>query len=258
MKSKLFEIIEEDTAYKPNLLLQTGIFTEDEHFGPLPIISKYFEPTFINTVEDARFWKDSYTGGFRGSLSLARILGHKYEYANALNFMPEFRKKLINPEVLFTDFADLFNKQFPLFVRPVSPFKEFSGNVYTKEKLQEEFDFLVQNKNVSPNIICSFCNPKILGREWRTIFINNKYVSGSQYMDEGELNIQKEIPENVVEFAKEIAASDYFLNKFEFIIDVGEVEGRLALVEINGFETASFYGADLDLVYKTWAASFFD
>lgn len=118
---------------------------------------------------------------------------------------------------------------------------------------ESEYNFTVRNKNISPDLICMVSEPKNIGREWRTIFINGEYVSGSQYMKNGELDIVKEIPEEVVNYAKRLAEDDYFLNIFEFVIDVAELDYRLALVEINGFETASFYGADLDLVYKTWS-----
>lgn len=239
-----------------NLIVQKDVFSEDEHFAPLPIIEKYFNVNLIDDWEvlEGRFDPHEI---FRGSLALARRLGRTFEYANALKFMPRFRADLVNPEVMFDDLKHLLEDDgyFPLFVRPVSAFKEFSGNVFTFEKLQEEFNWLTKNKNIDPYLICSACEPVKIGKEWRTIFVNDQYVSGSQYMQGGELSIEAGVPEKVVEMAVRLSKEDYFLNIFDFVIDIGEVEDRLALVEINGFETASFYGADLDKVYSAWAKS---
>ncbi len=237
------------------LLVQKDVFSEDEYFAPLPIIQKYFD---VALISDEAIMRNEIpkVDIFRGSLALAKKLGRKYEYANALSFMPRFRDKLVCPDVVFTDLEDIKSKlqeDDPRFVRPVSGFKEFSGNVFTKESFESEYNFAVKNKNLDKGLICAVADPVKIGREWRAIFIDNKFVSGSQYMENGELNIIQEIPENVVEFAKKIAGDDYFLNTFEFVIDIAEIPDRLALIEVNAFETASFYGADLDLIYKTWS-----
>lgn len=235
------------------LLVQEDIFSEDEYFAPLPIIRKYFDVVLLSDedIQKNRVF-DIYR--FRGSLTLARKKGKTYPYANALQFMPHFREYLVNPETVFVDMRHIKEVgSFPLFIRPVSGFKEFSGNVFTKESFETEYNFVTKNKNISPDLICAVCDPVEIGREWRAIFVDGEYISGSQYMNKGELEIKKEIPDEVIEFAKKIAADDYFLNIFEYVIDVAEVGGELKLVEINAFETASFYGADLDALYKAWS-----
>ena len=61
-------------------------------------------------------------------------------------------------------------------------------------------------------------------REYRTVFINNEYVSGCQYMENMELKTDSYIPDNIIEFAKEIAQNDMFANQFEFVIDIGIIQ----------------------------------
>jgi len=235
---------------KPRLLLQNHLFSEDEFQETRPIIEKYFE------VEDATdiFQYRGQNRLFRGSLSLARVLGNKFEFANGLKWVPYFRRELVNPGVIFTDLSDIVNIDFPAFVRPVSPFKEFAGNVFTEESWKSEYDWLL-SKNTDPFLICAHCRPVRIGREWRCIFINGKYVSGSQYLMDGELSIKAEIPEEVIEYARALSKLDYFLNEFEFTIDVAETDDGLKLVELNAFPTASFYAADLDKIYSEWQKS---
>lgn len=236
---------------KPIILLQSGIFSEEEFQETRPIIEKYFDIIDISP-KDFHFAKEYIFEAFRGSLHLARVLGNKFEFANCLKFMPRFRKELIDRTTYFTDFADIKSYYFPLFARPVSPFKEFAGRVFTKEEFDSEYEFLKQ-RNADLGMICAIGNPEDIGREWRCVFIDGKYISGSQYLDQGELDISGEVPKEVIDYAQKLANDDYFLNNSGFVLDICEIRDKLHLVEVNALETSSFYGADLDKIYSAWA-----
>jgi len=239
---------------KPKLLLQDLIFSEDEFSDTKSIINKYFD---AHEIETNKIFEAKHLGisNFRGSLSLARILGRDYKFANALQWLSHFRSQTVSPAALFTDIKHALTLDFPLFIRPASPFKEFSGDVYTKEKFQQEYDYMVVSKNQNPGLICAFAAPVKIKKEWRLIFIDSRYLSSSQYMSEGDLNIKSSVPQEVIEFGKQIAKDDYFTNVFNFILDIGETDSGLKLIEINGFECSSFYGANLDKIYNAWANS---
>ncbi len=92
--------------------------------------------------------------------------------------------------------------------------------------MDTEIGWLQQGKNINPEeLICLVSTPAHIGKEWRCIFVNGKYVSGSQYMDKGELAVAPEVPTFVIEFAEKIAANNYFLNIFDFVIDIGPEGG---------------------------------
>ena len=231
--------------------MQTDVFFEEENQNVKEIVKKYFDCFFIKK-DDILGCRGSGNVKFRGSLFLAKVLGQKFEFANALSFIPNLRKYSVSPDAKFNDLSSLRGRE-TLFIRPVSPFKEFAGNVYTPEKFEEEYNFLTTYKNVDKHIICAYATPVKIGREWRCIFVNNEYCAGSQYLNEGELDVLEGVEEKVITFAKKIAKENYFINIFDFVIDIGETEDGLKLIEINAFETSSFYGADLDKIYKTWA-----
>lgn len=266
---------------KPKILLQTDLFTEDEHTDTQEIISHYFD---IKKVGDD--WPIRYDdvkreldgGGYSSGVNLypssidfikpkavrvclglaRRLYGDKhFEYANALKWAPYFRDELVNFDYKITDLQDMIKYResypisYPKFIRPVSPFKEFSGNVYTKKEFQKEYDFYINNRNGDKFLICLISQYIKIDKEWRCIFINNEYVSGSQYMVNGELNLSPIVPPDVIKKAKELAADAYFQNIFDFVLDIGEVDGIMKLIEVNAFETASFYAADLDKIYRT-------
>jgi guanosine-3',5'-bis(diphosphate) 3'-pyrophosphohydrolase len=50
----------------------------------------------------------------------------------------------------------------------------------------------------------------------------------------------------------EVARDSYFLNVPDFVLDFAPHEGGPKLVEVNAVETSSFYGADLEAVYRAW------
>lgn len=62
----------------------------------------------------------------------------------------------------------------------------------------------------------------------------------------------EQVPSEVLELGSLLAQKDYFLNVFDFVIDIAETSDGLRVLEVNAFETASFYAADLGKVYAKW------
>lgn len=245
---------------KPILYLEKDLFTEDERQDTPAIISQYFdikEIDLMGVISSRINVKNILYGRF--SLNIAKYLGKDFKYADCLNWIPALRQYIINPkDTLFTDMDHILNysshDDFPMFLRPCNGFKSFSGQVFpTKEKLIEEGNFMRNNKNIDTTLIC-FSTPVVdITREWRTIYIERDYCSGSQYLVNNELNLSSDIPEEVVNFSKQISSHKYFDNLGNFCIDICEVNGKLHLLEINSFECSSFYAADLDKIYQTWS-----
>ena len=256
-----------------NLLLQRDLFTEDEHQDTEAIIRKELGETGIDIVvvpdDEVMMGSDrikSHQGPFRGSLTLAQRLGRKFDYANAANWAPALRSYLVSKDYIFLDAASTLERfqqrdtgsglwgREALFIRPTSGNKAFSGNVYSTGKFTQEFRFMTVNKNIDPCTLCMVASPIMLGREWRLIFVNNKLVGWSQYMLDGVLSLSgpEQVPSEVLELGSLLAQKDYFLNVFDFVIDIAETSDGLRVLEVNAFETASFYAADLGKVYAKW------
>jgi hypothetical protein len=238
-------------------ILEEGLFHEDHESDTQSLIKKYFSDVSIINKDTIhlRNLPSDYTGLFRGSLALATKLNRIKNFTNALEWAPILREFLASEYFLFLDAKGILqhNLNWPLFIRPTAGNKSFSGNVYTREKFKIEYDYLTVNKNYSPSTLCMFASPVEIFTEWRCIFINNEYCSGSQYMQNGELSVNSNVPEYVIEFANKIISHEFFLNLFEFVLDIGLTNDGLKVIEVNGFETSSFYGADLDKIYQTWS-----
>lgn len=241
---------------KPNLYLQTDLFWEEEEHGVVEcrdIISKYF--TVHELADDFVTSKISPTffpKYLRASLAIARRLKRDFEFANCLSWVPVFRNEMVDPDSWFTDFGYLARRKDNyerFFARPCSVYKEFAGQVFTQDRFITEYNFCKQNKNLDDGLICMVSKNHPITREWRTIFINNQFVDGCEYLPQTEYSL----PDHVKKYAIELSKNPYFLNKFDFVVDICEVCGKLHLLEINSFECSSFYACDLDKIYSTWA-----
>ena len=245
-------------------VIQRGVFWEDgELLSNREAASRYFNVVDVTDEEvmSARFAADpSYL--MRGSMTLAQKMGRKFDFARVDRWLPHFREYAVNRDAIFTDMQhalDFLLREEDIshmFVRPASPLKEFAGQAFNADSLAKEMNWLKQGKNIEPrDLLCVVAPTVQIEREWRCIFVEGRLAGGSQYMTRGEADIRADLPKEVGAFASQLARHDYFLNKFEFVIDVGEVAGALRLVEVNGFETASFYAANLDEIYDRWAKS---
>lgn len=240
---------------KPTLHLQKNLFwEEDDNPEYIPTIEKYFN---IIEVDSSDLLKPNrIVQFFRGSLAMSRKFYSNFDYANCLNWVPIFRDYILDKRSYFNDLKYFSNYAFyPIFIRPVDGYKTFAGQVFANhERFLVEYRYLKQNKNIEDHLMCLASLVKTVSKEWRTVYIDNEYVDGCLYMQgNGYVEVEKSIPDKVIELSKKIAEHEYFLNVPNFVIDICESDGNIHLLEINSFECSSFYGMDLDKIYKKLA-----
>ena len=238
------------------LVFQRNIFHEndDEH---IEAISKYFDVIELEDQYTTAAWHNHICG--RYSIAAAKMFGKFEKFTNALLWAGKLRDEMVSP---YFHFQTLFyltqdpeevywtHPEKQLFIRPTSGDKVFAGDVFTRKKLKNEFDFLMQ-RNVDLHTLCLVTEPVNIGSEYRLIFIDSKYVSGSKYMDNGEFSVCSSVPDTVVNYGK-LVHKHCGLPPW-VVLDVGIKDGEPRVIEINQLETSSFYAADLDKIYKTWA-----
>lgn len=243
-----------------NLLFQRNIFHEndDEHIN---IIKKYFHVHEVSPNHITTYDSEGQHFSYRTSIAVAKRNKVFEKFTNALEWAGKLRKEMVCDHFQFqtldyivehfNNYFDLYqNKCSELFVRPVAGDKVFAGDVFTEKSLKNEYYFLRQ-KNADPHTLCMVSFPETIKKEYRLIFIDNNYISGSQYMDSGELSVSPVVPEQVVEYGKQIHAK-YDLPPW-VVLDIGIVyDGIPRVIELNQIETSSFYAADLDKIYKIW------
>lgn len=236
---------------KPLLIWQPNVFPDEEK----EIAAKYFHvedyQLSLTPIPKAPF-------AMRGAVSTATRLGHNLSRFDCRNFVPYLHQYMISKKFWWDipERADNYHSSwFPLFIRPDSCKKLFAGQVYSKDKWREEFNYLKQKNG--EKILAFVAKPEWIGREWRCLFVGQELVGISDYMYEGEILDeagQRNITEELKTLAKTIRANEYFSPEDNLTIDIGQrSDGSYGLVEINFLETAGFYAIDKDVVYAKLA-----
>lgn len=238
---------------KPLLIWQPNVFPDEEK----EIAAKYFcvEDFTSNTRMALQNTGNPFV--MRGSVATATRLGYNLSRFDCSRWVPYFWKQMISQDFCFNTPERIleFDTFWPLFIRPDSCKKLFAGQVFSKDKWREEFNYLKQKNG--EKILAFAAKPEWIGREWRCLFVGQEIVGVSDYMYEGEiLNEagQRNITEELKTFAKTIRANSYFSPEDNLTIDIGQrSDGSYGLVEINFLETSGFYAADADKIYKSLA-----
>lgn len=158
-----------------------------------------------------------------------------FSYSSMVNY------QLLNEDRRFyNSLSHLFEneKKYPIWVRSNSGDKTFSGGVFSKKQLEEEV-INFQNRSWDFPVVCA--NRKKIKAEYRCVIIGGEYVSGSQYMLNGELNESPEVnPVAIVE-------AQYYAQRFGIknaVIDVADTSKGTKILELNSLRTSGFYKAD--------------
>lgn len=237
---------------KPLLIWQPNVFPDEEK----EIAGKYFT---ISEYDHA--WSlctPTVPFVFRGAVATATRLGHNLSRFDTRNWIPHLWRHMIS-KTFFWDvperIEEILDMCWPRFIRPDSCKKLFAGQVYSYDKWREEFNYLKQKNG--EKILAFIASPEWIGREWRCLFVGQELVGVSDYMYEGEILDeagQRNVTEELKNYAKTIRANDYFSPEDNVTIDIGQrSDGSYGLVEINFLETSGFYNVDKDLVYAKLA-----
>jgi hypothetical protein len=90
--------------------------------------------------------------------------------------------------------------------------------------------------------------PLEIGREWRLVVAGDRIVAGSQYSVEGSKCVEPGCPAEVKDFAVSMLTEVPWRPDPIFMLDIAESDGRLWLVELNGFSCSWLYACDVGAV----------
>lgn len=246
---------------EPILILEADLFYEDEVKDTKSIISKYFD---IELVEGGCSKHPSLAGKeFRTSLNMARFMKTDMKPFDCMSWVPYLREFMIAPQRTFFNELGFFTLRtnkifFPMFLRPSNGYKTFSGQVFhTYEKFMEEYNF-VKQQNYGDDLMCMYSYETYdLEKEYRCVYIDNKFVDMSVYMDNSKKHVVREYRSDVQAFADKVLQKltnvGFNLNIPNLVIDVALIDDEPNLIEINRFECSSFYECDLDKIYGAWS-----
>ena len=138
-----------------------------------------------------------------------------------------------------------------VFVRPLRDAKEINGEVQTVGQFRKFCNSVMSGEmyhGISGSTVVVVGEPWGISAEWRLFAKNGEIVAASQYKKNGRLHKNKDVPERVIHFGKMVA------QRWDpcpmYVIDVCESAGNLYIMEVQGFNSAGHYDANMDAIVK--------
>jgi hypothetical protein len=131
-----------------------------------------------------------------------------------------------------------------VFARPTGCNKVFTGRCIYKDDLAPALG----PTTFDPATLVVVVSPREIGREWRLVVAGDRVVAGSQYAQDGGKCVESGCPVEVQAFAEEMRAEVRWRPDPIFTVDIAESEGRLWLVELNGFSCSWLYACEVEVV----------
>lgn len=204
----------------------------------------------VTTLDDIRFKV--------GSTQLCPWSFYSDRKFNASYWLPRLLHSNIpalNSDSCFLPFGMLNNRQFPVFVKPNSGNKQFTGQVI--ENVEQ-----LKHIKLDPETICLVSQPKTINSvEWRLWVVNEEVIACSPYSWD-DLDLSKlVVPSDVIDIATQVATKIHDID-VTYVVDVvfNEDMQQYTVNEINSTTTSGVYAVDLrallsslrTLAYQEW------
>ncbi len=187
-----------------------------------------------------------------------------------------FGKYLLNSDYFMMPLAEMQRRAQELaesfdndkfFVRPSSGFKSFTGEVLTIDDWDNKMFWI--NEFTGKDEMVVVTSPKKVTVEYRFIVADKTVITGSRYGTGREGSLRKKEfslcvkdwepsrvetvhPQEAWDLAQTIASEDWEPDRL-YVIDIGECEGQMHLIEINSFSASGWYACDPRIIVEAAA-----
>ena len=145
------------------------------------------------------------------------------------------------------------------FCRPVYDTKSFTGAVLHGEEVEAWKERVIPLSNdgfisLRSDTEVMHSSPKNLEVEARFFVVDGKIITGSTYRTYGRQRMYQivdgtnPVMKPLMDFAQEMV--DLWQPDVAFVLDVGQSEGKLKVIEINTLNSAGFYACDMRAVVR--------
>ena len=191
-----------------------------------------------------------------GSTTLCKIAKHRgWEPGSFLNdnfhyrnWVKVYGNHLLNPDAIVDTFRDIVPNQDEFFVRPCEDNKDFNGMVYQKEDFEAWRKEVLSQPGGGPfsdhEIMIS--SVKVIDAEYRFFIVDGKVVTYSQYKVGNQVKTSPVVPLDIITFAQDIV--DRWQPAKAFVLDIASTPLGYKVIEVNNFNSAGFYDADVELI----------
>jgi hypothetical protein len=137
-----------------------------------------------------------------------------------------------------------FGPDDEVFARPAGCNKLFTGRCVYKDDFASAMSPATFDSDAQVVVAAA----REIGREWRLVVAGDRVIAVSQYAVEGNKCVEPGCPVEVRAFAESMQAEVRWRPDPIFMLDICESEGKLWLVELNGFSCSWLYACDVEAV----------
>lgn len=166
------------------------------------------------------------------------------------NYVNKWKEYLLNYDGQLISLGEIkYLKSKPKqkwFIRPNDDEKGFSGALIEFKKLNDWISDIAEYElpDINPESKAWISTPKSISKEWRLFIVDNKIVSSSRYMKNGELNIDStDNPIPMINFAED-RIGEYRLEDV-YVMDIAETDNSFKIIECNCFNGTGFYNHNI-------------
>jgi len=199
-----------------------------------------------------------------GTSTLLRLITKRKEYYPGMWFNEEtfkpsvwgnkFGDKWLNKGSEVLKLHDVINHftNKPLFLRPNSDFKLFSGDVFYKYEFEKWYERLEKGiedgryVNLRTNTEVTISQVKNILAEWRFVIIDKKVITYSRYKLNDRLSISAkkiDILDGALQLATEIAEDEWQISE-AYVLDICQLVNSYKIIEVNCFNASGLYDCD--------------
>lgn len=159
--------------------------------------------------------------------------------------------RLINGEAVVTTFGAA-KASTKVFMRPCQDLKTFSGLTLNPDELEDWQRRVAEGEQSSRTELLTLDTPvvvapiKVILREWRTFVVAGRVVTASQYAHLGRRDRSAQVDEDVLAFAQQMV--DLWQPAPCFVLDIGETNEGLGIIEVNTLNSSGVYECDVAAV----------
>lgn len=196
-----------------------------------------------------------------GTIEFCRAFRKKYPFAcpgvysneNTENFNKYavyLRDYLLNDEYYILPWGEFCARGItkPIFIRPNSGLKQFTGFVITPDNFNFEINSKNQIERVDSDLLCVISPVRHIKNEYRFVIIDSKVIAASHYSWEKD-DLELDIPQECYNLAEIIAALPWQAD-YAYICDIALVGDGPKVVELNSFSSSGLYNCDTKEIVK--------
>lgn len=178
--------------------------------------------------------------------------GDEFEYDQ---YIAHYGEAMLNSDAEYFAFKDVPRFEGLKFIRPVKDSKAFAGTIIDGTEFEAWQDAQIEmGVTLFPETPVLVAEPTRIDAEYRFFVVDGKVLTGSMYMYKQRLQPR----ELEYEYDLDMAAMAYAQSQVDrwqpapaFVIDVAAMDMQaktFRIIEINGFNAAGFYKADVGKV----------